>query len=560
MEQPKNAATQSSTGPVIVGGGIAGMCAAISLADRGLRPVLLERDGYSFGGRVAARPPTSFEHAGQQYRFSLEHGMHGWWRQYRNFLALLDRHGLSDRLIDAYDQTLVFDDGAAVDRTNVGRETQITPVIEPLHHAQLLRKKNIRRLIGLVEVPRLATLALRVFESIRFDPYDPNHLRHYDQLSVAEFIGGMPRFFQAFLRSLTRSGFFSDPPQVSLWAFLLSLQLYVFLRKDSQCFSFVRGPIVEQLFAPLLHKIEAGGGRLERGIEVTRIERRAEGGFWLQWSRTAGAEPPSGTAELSGNSGRLAAPELILAVDVSAAKRLVATSPCLSSILRGLEPFSGRPSTNIRVWWSRAPDDRWGESGVFGGKATADNYFWLHRFQDEFAAWHEATGGGVSESHIYAPLALHDLSDDELLERVERDMARAFPEVAGSAVHRTIVRNQASHINFPVGCATAFPKVETSFADLALCGDWIDGGIPVLYMERACQTGIAAANVMLRRSGGLPWPILRPVPPPPHMRALQAGLRALEPGLRGLGTTQAATARVRANRQGGAADRARRDG
>ncbi len=547
MEPHRDIATHGPPGPVIVGGGIAGMCAAISLADRGLRPMLLERDGFSFGGRVAARPPTSFDHAGQHYCFSLEHGMHGWWRQYRNFLALLDRHGLSDRLVDAYDQTLMFDDGAAVYRTNVGRETQITPVIEPLHHAQLLRKRNIRRLIGLAEVPRLATLALRVFEAIRFDPCDANHLRHYDQLSVAEFIGGMPRFFQAFLRSLTRSGFFSDPPKVSLWAFLLSLQLYVFLRKDSQCFSFARGPIVEQLFTPLLDKIEAVGGRLERGIEVTRIERRPEGGFWLHWSRSATAESPSGPGELSGRGGRLAASELILAVDVCAAKRLVAASPCLASILSGLEPFSGRPSTNIRLWWTRAPDHRWGESGVFGGKATADNYFWLHRFQGEFAAWHQATGGAVSESHIYAPLALHDLSDDELLDRVERDMARAFPEVAGSVVHRIIVRNPASHINFPVGCATAFPKVETALADLALCGDWIDGGVPVLYMERACQTGIAAANVMLRRHGRRPWPILGPVPPPPHMRALQAALRALEPGLRGLGTTQASKSRAKAS-------------
>jgi isorenieratene synthase len=546
MEPNREPATHSPLGPVIVGGGIAGMCAAVSLADRGLRPLLLERDGYSFGGRVAARPPTAFEHAGHHYRFSLEHGMHGWWRQYRNFLALLDRQGLSDQLIDAYDQTLMFDDGVEVYRTNVGRETQITPVFEPIHHAQLLRKQNIRRLISLREVPQLATLALRVLEAIRFDPYDSAHLHHYDQLSVADFTAGMPRFFQAFLRSLTRSGFFSDPPKVSLWAFLLSLQLYVFLRKDSQCFSFARGPIMERLFAPLLRKIEAAGGELERGVEVTAIERRPEGGFWVEWSRTAGAEPPSDATTLKGSTGRLAAPELILAVDVSAAKRLVATSPCLAPILGRLESFAGRPSTNIRLWWSRGPDNRWGESGVFGGKSTADNYFWLHRFQDEFAAWHQATGGGVSESHIYAPLSLHDLTDDELLDRVERDMARAFPEIAGSAVHRTIVRNRASHINFPVGCATAFPKVETALEELALCGDWIDGGIPVLYMERACQTGIAAANVMLRRRGREPWPILQPVPPPPHIRALQAGLRALEPGLRGLGTTQPSSWRAKA--------------
>jgi isorenieratene synthase len=45
---------------VVVGGGIAGICAALALAERGVPVLLLEKDEISFGGRVASKPGTRF--------------------------------------------------------------------------------------------------------------------------------------------------------------------------------------------------------------------------------------------------------------------------------------------------------------------------------------------------------------------------------------------------------------------------------------------------------------------------------------------------------------------
>jgi isorenieratene synthase len=511
---------------VVVGGGIAGITAALHLAERGVEVTLLERNGRSMGGRVASYPPIEVTHLGRRWRLPMEHGVHGWWRQYRNFLALIDRLGLSDRMIDAYDQTLVFRDPRATYRTNVGRETQITPVWEPFHHVQLLARKNIRRLIRPSDLPRFPTLGVKLLETVMFDPDLSAHRARYDRLSVIDYTDGVPFFYQAFLKSLSRSGFFSDPQYVSLWAFIVALRHYVFLRREDQRFAFVRGPVVPNLLDPMLARIRAAQGRTLGGVRVERVARGQDGRWRLEWVRGDG--PRCRERGFTGRMGVVSADHLVLAVDVAAGRELQESSPDLAPILGDLSVFEGRPAVNVRCFWDRAPDHTWGESGVFAGATTADNYFWLHRFQDPFAAWHRATGGAVSECHVYAPDSKHALPDEDLVRLCREDMENAFPDMAGHCIHSVIVRNRATHINFPVGCGASFPKVRTVAPDLFLCGDWIDGGEAVLYMERACQTGIAAANGVLESLGLLPWPVLGSVAPPPHIRALQRTLRGVD--------------------------------
>ncbi len=522
---------------VIIGGGIAGLCAAHTLSERGVPTVLLERNGFSLGGRVASYPPTSFEYRGKSHRFSMEHGIHGWWRQYRNFLSLIERLQRTDQLIDAYDQTVIYADATDVYRTNVGRETQLTPVPEPVHHVQLLFKKNIRRLTKLKDFPRILNMAVKVLESIAFDPHQDADKQRYDRLAVADFTRGMPLFFQAFLRSLSRSGFFSDPQHVSLWAFFLALQLYVFLRREDQRFAFPRAGVMESLLTPLVEKCEQRGAVFAKGITVVAVSRRTSKAWTVQWQADDPHAPrPAG---FTAASGQIEASNLVLAVDVASAKKLLKTSPDLAPALGDLSAFEGRRATTIRMWWNRPPTDEWGESGVFAGRATADAYFWLNRFQREFERWQKDTGGAVSECHIYAPQSLHQLADEVLIDRVQKDMERAFPELQGGCIHHAIIRNRATHINFPVGCARSFPTVATPYADLVLCGDWIDGGVPVLYMERACQTALAAANLLLERRDLPLVDILQPRAAPLHMQAIQGLLRLVAKGFPGIWLTTA---------------------
>ena len=70
---------------VVVGGGIAGMSAAVVLAERGVRVTVLEA-APTLGGRLGAWPEALRD--GTQRN---EHGFHAFFRQYYNWRSILRR-------------------------------------------------------------------------------------------------------------------------------------------------------------------------------------------------------------------------------------------------------------------------------------------------------------------------------------------------------------------------------------------------------------------------------------------------------------------------------------
>ena len=75
---------------IIIGAGVAGLSAALHLAERGLKPLVLEADPRFVGGRLAGGDEIEVD----GWRFRLEHGVHGIWSPYRNLQSMLARHDL----------------------------------------------------------------------------------------------------------------------------------------------------------------------------------------------------------------------------------------------------------------------------------------------------------------------------------------------------------------------------------------------------------------------------------------------------------------------------------
>ncbi|HSD82571.1 MAG TPA: FAD-dependent oxidoreductase, partial [Anaerolineae bacterium] len=100
--------TSSPPDALIIGGGLAGLSAALHLAERGLKPLILEADPQYCGGRLAGGETIEFQQSGQTWRFRLEHGVHGFWSPYRNLQAMLARHNLRPVFVPAREEAWIY--------------------------------------------------------------------------------------------------------------------------------------------------------------------------------------------------------------------------------------------------------------------------------------------------------------------------------------------------------------------------------------------------------------------------------------------------------------------
>ena len=168
--RPGAARLGGSSQPVVVaGGGIAGIAAAVGLAERGV-PVILIEPHDQLGGRVRAWPVV---HGTDQVTMS--RGFHAFFRQYYNLRALLRRADPDLRsLVPVADYPLISADGHTDSFANIPR----TP---PLNLAAFVIQSPSFRLRDLAAVDVPAALEL-------LDVDFPATFSQYDGESAAAFL------------------------------------------------------------------------------------------------------------------------------------------------------------------------------------------------------------------------------------------------------------------------------------------------------------------------------------------------------------------------------------
>jgi carotenoid phi-ring synthase / carotenoid chi-ring synthase len=487
---------------VIIGAGVAGLTAALHLAERGVQPMILEADPVAVGGRLRDDAPVTLQHAGATWSFPSEHGVHGIWTPYVNFKAALARHNLLPELFSSPDEAWIHAEGRRVRSAAIGRVLHTGPLPAPFHYLHLFSRPRFFAMLSpldLVTIPRVfGTLLV----ALGIDPITEQNPLHGQ--SLADFTRGWSPRLRSFFAGLARNALAAHPEDVPAAGFIAFLRFYTISRRDAWAFGFLPGTggtVVE----PLALEVQRLGADLRLGVRATQLAQHNAG-----WSIQ--------TATPDGVEAQLETPLCILATDAPAAAALLRASPATAAAAERLWFPTGIPTAIFRLWFGVKPRTP-ASSGIFSGDFTVDNFFWLDHFQPAYAEWGATTGGSAIEMHIYGPPEVLARPDAVLLAQAIKDAALAFPETSGRLLHATLTRNPATHTLFSVGGPGEHLAVETPWPGLFACGDWVAHPSPALYLERAATTGIAAANEALLRLGHDQWPILpHPAPEAPARR------------------------------------------
>lgn len=495
---------------------MAGLSAALCLAERGAPPLVLEADPHYAGGRVAGGPPVEFEHDDQLWRFYGEHGIHGFWSQYHNLRALLNRNHIAPKFVPAAEEEWILGDRSGVRRAAAGSAIRNSLFPAPFHYAMMFLRPRFWTMLGLRDWLSIPIVIGRLFGAMSIDPLREG--KSLKGLTLADFCRGWSPSLRAFFAGLARSGLSAHPDEVPLDGFIAFLRFYTLLRRDAWAFDYLPADSGAALIEPMLARLQTLGGEMILGARVVRLERGDAPTWRIRF-------------DFDGNSMDVRAHRLILAVDAPAARLILQAGSDTAAQAATLTFPGGLPTATIRLWFDAAPP-LGPEAGIFTGDFVLDNFFWLHRFQTDFAIWHAATGGSAIEAHVYGPPEVLDRPDAALIAQMITDVYRAWPNLNGHLVHHALRRNAATHTLFKIGTSEDRLGTHTPWPGLFACGDWIRHPTPALFLERACVTGIDAANAVLRESGKQPWPLVPHTRPEPLARLLERIFRGIRHRLR----------------------------
>lgn len=465
---------------VVVGGGIAGVTAALVLAERGVRVELLEAAPH-LGGRLG----TWDKRLADGSEVVVEHGYHGFFRQYytlRDILRRLDPELGFLRDVGGY---------PIESRPSVGWEPEDftalprTPLVNLV--ALVLRSPSFR-LRELRHVDGREALAM-----LRYDPVTT--FAEHDHRSAADLLDGLgfsdrgrAMLFEVFAHS-----FFNLEQRYSAAEFLAMCHFYFTANPEGLGMDAPTEDYRTALWEPFTRLLSQHGATVTTGARAVSLRPDGARG----WAVDVEREPARH------------ARHLVVATDVPATRDLVASSPELVASAPGLARRiaalpGGEPYVVARLFCEGDLDPG---RAVFTGvtrERVLDSVTLFHRLEGGSARW-AGPGRSVVELHSYA--CPPGESVDDLVATMREELAALWPEAADLRVLDVESHRYTNAPGFDPGYHLVRPGVRTDARGLRLAGDWVASDVPSALMERAAVTAVTAANDVLVEEGVAPEPM-----------------------------------------------------
>ena len=449
----------------VIGAGLAGLSAAAILAERGFRVTILEKNAY-IGGKIGswtARMSGGFE-------ARIDHGFHGFFRQYYNLQGMMDRFGSRSRLVPVEDYLI-----RTLEHGHFSfKDTAKTPVL----NMWSMSRSGVYRLADMIRNPKSRYL----LEFLRYDPQKT--FDRFDHVSFQDFADsiGLPAPMRIVFNTFSRS-FFSEPQLMSTAEVIRSFHYYFLSNDHGLLYDYLAGDYEEAFLAPARACLERSGVRILASTEVTGIER-AGAGFRVD---------------------RTAYDVVIVAADAGSSRRIVEGSPFIRSEdpdafnkVQHLSPSQGYAV--LRLWLDTPCGDGLPVFFSTDHVHLLDSVTFQHRVDQGSADWASRNAGSVLELHSYAlPMGLRE--ETGIRDALVEEMRRYLPQLRETAIVHEYLQVRHDFTAFHTGMRGHRPGVATRIPGLLFAGDWVETDLPAMLMEAACTSGILAANVVLSARG-----------------------------------------------------------
>lgn len=461
---------------VVVGGGIAGVSAAVILAERGVHVTLLEANDY-LGGRLGAWPERLPDGSEQL----IEHGFHAFFRHYYTWRSILRR---ADPELSFLEPVASY---PVISTTWPPEDLSGLPAAPPLNLLALaLRSKSLGR-ADFVNANPDAGQALLAYDR----KTTVAQLDHVDAATFLDDLGMSQRtrtmLFEAFARS-----FFCNQGELSAAELVAMFHYYFLGNPEGIGFDVPSTDHATAVWNPLQRHLEALGADVRLGARVSDVSPDGHG-----WRITT-------------DGGDVTARDVVVALDPGALRSLMANSPALAAsapqLAASCEALRVAPPFAVsRYWFDRDVAPERAPFSAVSGQPNLDSIAIYSRLEQPSAEWARTTGGSVIELHSYS-CRLPD--KDQATEAMRRELAELWPETADATVLHVADRLEATAPAFPPGSSGTRPGVRTDARGLRVAGDYVE--LPYLagLMERSSMSGVLAANDVLAELGAAAEPIM----------------------------------------------------
>jgi squalene-associated FAD-dependent desaturase len=446
---------------IVIGGGLAGIAAAIEAREAGLEVTLLEARP-RLGGAT-----TSFSRDG----LTVDTGQHVFLRcctSYRDLLARLGVTG-SVTMQDRFDVTVLSPGGRA--------RLRRSRLPAPLHLARSLAAYRFLSLPERLRVGR-AALALR-----GTDPGEPR----LDTQRLGDWLSARGQSERArrnlwdlfIVSSLNIDG---DEASVPLAATVLKTALLS--GNDAADIGVPAVPLGDLHGRPAAGLLGRLGVQVRLATKATTVEPGPAGGFLVRTASDGdGGEPDAGAAAVSADG-------VILAVPAGPAARLAAAAGVQGAAR--WEALGTSPIVNVHVVYDRRV------TGLPFAAAVDSPVQWVFdktRTAGVRAGQYLAVSLSAADGYVDVPVAA-------LRERFLPALEQLFPAAAQARVTDFFVtRERRATFRQAPGCGALRPGAATSLPGLLLAGAWTDTGWPDT-MEGAVRSGRTAAQELIRALAG----------------------------------------------------------